>query len=453
MNFPLGEIMAGTLLGVLFLLIFVLASVVRAVFPLRAEWSRKTSHLLGGLVALSFPYFIHDDRIIAIMCVLFLLLLVLSKKLGKLRAVHDVDRFSWGAYLFPVAIFLIYVLAKDKIPLYFISILVLSVSDTAAALIGGRYGSLKIPVEGNLKSLEGSVAFAVVTFLCVEIPLLLMTNLGKPETILLALIVALLVTGFELIALSGTDNLFIPLGVFYIANRLPGYPFAVYLNTLFELGLSVVLVVALTGWNKSLRIGWKITMILFLFASQALCGVWWAVSATVFVVILAALYFYYAKTGRRESLEVTAALKVSVLPVIPIFISAALNDPQRGYKVFLTALCSVGILAAYDTFVLEPRAAAPPRVPSDKIVFYASLVMFPLGLILLPVVVFPRALPLLPLLVLVLAGTAASILLYLGLQKARGLGRLTETFINKRDWAVGFGCLVAYLISLAWKNP
>ena len=63
-----------------------------------------------------------------------------------------------------MAIYLVFLLGYHTPVLYFIAILTLSVSDAVAALIGKRYGSIRFKIEGETKSLEGSVSFFFITF-------------------------------------------------------------------------------------------------------------------------------------------------------------------------------------------------------------------------------------------------------------------------------------------------
>ena len=85
-----------------------------------------------------------------------------------------------------------------------------------AALIGVRYGTFQYNTTEGVKSIEGSTAFFFTAFLSVHIPLLLFTDTGRAETLLIAIAVGLLVMVAEAIAWRGLDNLFIPLGAFLL---------------------------------------------------------------------------------------------------------------------------------------------------------------------------------------------------------------------------------------------
>ncbi len=90
----------------------------------------------------------------------------------------------------------------------------LTLADATGALVGLRYGHTRF--EGASKSVEGSVAFLVVAFFCIHIPLLLWTTIGRSETLLISLTMALLVMLLEGSAWRGLDNLFIPIGGFFL---------------------------------------------------------------------------------------------------------------------------------------------------------------------------------------------------------------------------------------------
>ena len=93
--------------------------------------------------------------------------------------------------------------------------LVLTLADAAAHFVGTRYGLTRY--AGGRKSLEGSVAFAVVAFLCVHVPLRRLEH-GRPgrSPCSWRLRLALLVMLLEGSASRGLDNLVIPLGGYFL---------------------------------------------------------------------------------------------------------------------------------------------------------------------------------------------------------------------------------------------
>jgi phytol kinase len=94
--------------------------------------------------------------------------------------------------------------------------LLLTLADAAAALIGVSYGRWRYTTADGQKSAEGSFAFFTCAFFIVHVPLLLWTDTGRTETLLIALLLAWLATMFEAIAWSGLDNLILPLVSFLL---------------------------------------------------------------------------------------------------------------------------------------------------------------------------------------------------------------------------------------------
>lgn len=99
-----------------------------------------------------------------------------------------------------------------------ISIFILAFADPMSAIIGIKFGTKKI-AEG--KSLQGSIAFLVTSFLCVLVVSHLMIPNPDYRIWILAILHSLLIAGFELIPLRIDDNLTIP-----IASALLLWPLA-----------------------------------------------------------------------------------------------------------------------------------------------------------------------------------------------------------------------------------
>ena len=99
-------------------------------------------------------------------------------------------------------------------------ILILTLCDAASAVVGSRYGKQKFQIEEGSKSVEGVVVFAVTAWLLSLIVILLMTDIGRSEAVLLAFIVAAFGALLEAASWRGLDNLFIPLGLYFLISNL-----------------------------------------------------------------------------------------------------------------------------------------------------------------------------------------------------------------------------------------
>lgn len=93
-------------------------------------------------------------------------------------------------------------------------IMAMTWGDAASALVGKRFGKHSYPIAGGGKrTLEGSLAGFVVTFVAVSITLRIMTTEDLALVLLSGLIAAVAGTILEAVSPRGSDNLTVPIGV------------------------------------------------------------------------------------------------------------------------------------------------------------------------------------------------------------------------------------------------
>jgi phytol kinase len=211
----LGIVAVLTLLG---LLIGGLKFVTHRISP---ELSRKAVHIGMGFICLSFPWTFREAWPVMLLAFLSVIGLTAARFAPRLQkevggVLGGVGRESLGEFYFPIAVATVFLLAKGDALLYVIPILTLTVADSVGALVGVRYGSARYQTDEGFKSMEGSLAFFVAAFLSTHIPLLLFTQVGRAETLLISLTAGFLVMLFEAIAWRGRDNLIIPIGMFFL---------------------------------------------------------------------------------------------------------------------------------------------------------------------------------------------------------------------------------------------
>ena len=195
-----------------------------------SELVRKLVHIPMGLLTLSFPWLFTSPWSVTVLGGLAIAFLVslrlvvpLAQRLGKVLG--SVERRSLGEVYFSISIVTVFwmsslsdVPATEQRLLFIIPMLILTLADAVAALIGVRYGQTRYTTDEGFKSAEGSLAFFMVAFFSVHIPLLLFSATGRAETLMIAIILGLLVMLLEAIAWRGLDNLFIPMGSFLLLN-------------------------------------------------------------------------------------------------------------------------------------------------------------------------------------------------------------------------------------------
>ena len=203
--------------GVLFGLMALVRRIAKSA-GLSPEVQRKLVHVGTGIYAMILPWLFPDRwpvyMLIAITLVVmvFLRLPMFSNGVGK--ALHGVERNSYGDFLLALAVGLCFFLAKGNTLFYVLPIAVLTLSDAAAALAGTAYGTRFYKVEEGQKSVEGSAVFFAVTLLISIACLTLMSDLPATNIVVLSLMVAGFGTLVEAQSWRGYDNLFVPLGLF-----------------------------------------------------------------------------------------------------------------------------------------------------------------------------------------------------------------------------------------------
>jgi phytol kinase len=218
-------------------------------FDWNPEVSRKFVHVGTGTIALTFPLLFSNPLPVLVLLGLAIPLMF-AIRLGVLGGVgnvlHSVQRQSYGEVYLALAIAITFLRAEEQPVLYVLPILVITLSDTAAALIGTAYGRKRFRVEGGGKSIEGVVVFFIVTWLASLIVLVLMSDAAPLNIVLISMLLAAFCALVEVDSWRGLDNLFVPVGAFLLLARyLDSSPQELAASsTVFLLFLAAVLVVA-----------------------------------------------------------------------------------------------------------------------------------------------------------------------------------------------------------------
>jgi phytol kinase len=181
-----------------FLILFIIIELLARKIPLSIEVSRKMVHIIAGISAALLPFVMPFTHIIAL-SLLFLIIMLISRKGKILKSIHDVERQSYGELFFPLAI-AITALLFPTLGLYMFGILIMALSDGLAGLLGSRYGKSKYTLWLAKKSYLGSTVFFIASLFIG----LIFTH--SP----MILIVALTLTCIEAASVRGLDNLLLP---------------------------------------------------------------------------------------------------------------------------------------------------------------------------------------------------------------------------------------------------
>lgn len=162
------------------------------------EIHRKIGHVVSGATIIFASMYLTQAEMI--LFGIIAIIGALGTRVLKLGSVHDVVRKSLGTSLFAVVIVVLaYQFGENRMDLLRYGILILTIPDAAAAVIGSLYGK-QIPKFN--KSFLGSSVFFVGTF---------GVTLFFVESILMALLITVVLTVIEFFSQWGVDNLLMPL--------------------------------------------------------------------------------------------------------------------------------------------------------------------------------------------------------------------------------------------------
>jgi dolichol kinase len=168
------------------------------------EQTRRLAHMAGACSVAVLPWFLSLTELGAL-AVVFTGLLAWTRKIRQLPSVHDVQRPTLGALVFPAGLFLGAWVAWGHPLAIAYAALVLALADPCAAWVGDRLRGPGWNVVGGSKTVVGTAAFLFVTVL-VGVAL---TGLS-PGRLPLVVASALALAAVEASIGYGLDNLPIP---------------------------------------------------------------------------------------------------------------------------------------------------------------------------------------------------------------------------------------------------
>jgi phytol kinase len=336
------------------------------------ELTRKLVHIGMGLVVLWLPWLFDDVWPVLVLAGVSVAGLLLVRVVGALKravggVLGGVGRSSFGELYYPLAMAALFVLYKlehetpddRRVMLYCIPVLLLALADAAAALVGVRYGLTRYHTAEGLKSAEGSVAFFTCAFLLVHVPLLLWTDLGRVETVLVALLLAWLATLFEAVAWAGLDNLVLPLASFLLLRLYMQMSIA---DLLLRLAETAVLlgILLLYVWRTTLRGNAVLGAFLVGYACWALQGWPWVLPPLLLFLTYSLLSRRLPVSARRVH-NVHGVTSVCAAGLVWLFLAHILGIPEFYYPFTLSFAAQLGIIGVaslkYDYPEMGPALA------------------------------------------------------------------------------------------------
>ena len=194
-----------------------LSEILRLTLKWSPETTRKLVHIAVGLLMLLSPFLFKSNLQPVTLAVIFLVVNFVAMKSNKLRGMHSISRKTYGTVYFPIGFLILSIFWWDRPVVFEVSLLLLTLSDTAATITGERTRSPDIYVIWkDQKSVQGSIVMFLSSLLLVGFGTTLFSSLLQlppidlQVLIPLSLFVAIMASISEAASKAGSDNLTVP---------------------------------------------------------------------------------------------------------------------------------------------------------------------------------------------------------------------------------------------------
>lgn len=355
---------------------------------IQPEIERKLLHGAMGLVMLTFPYIFKSTLSVGILGIMAIIILYILKntrlKESLGTVLYSIERESLGEVFFVISVFLIFYLSKGDKILYSIPILILTFADSTAALIGKNYGKKNMAkLNEDAKSIEGSFMFFMVAFILTLVPLLLFTNVGREETLIISTIVGFNVALIEMISHTGNDNLYIPLTTYaFLVTHISLEAESLRINLLI-LGVIFVLVSIVNrvkAWSKLALV----ETIVVGYLTVTLYGIYAIIPPLI--LFFTSMRFPKVKENEKTNLYDARIIETNILVGIAICGIVAITGLKKEF--FMIYALAYSMHLAINTFVRLKYYFKISEIDSIIFAFTKGLVFIFLPSIVLQKIVF-----------------------------------------------------------------
>jgi len=327
------------------------------------EVSRKSVHVLMGLVCVSFPWVFDRPLPVWILAAAATIPLAVVRSIPALRsgvgsALHGINRPSYGEVLFAPAVAAVFHFSGGDPYLHGIPIGILTLADAASAVGGTRWGRRHYAVGEGFKTVEGSLIFLVTAFLCVFLPLFLGGRVDMLHAFWIALILAALAMMAEGISDRGFDNLVIPLGCIFVLDRLLPLDHQALVWRFVVVVVLLVLVLAGSRWS-TLNGGALLGSVLLGYGCAILADWRFALPPSgVFISHLATTRKHHLIKAFHHRLDAVVSHAIAALPWV---VAVALDRLPDALGLVGVSFAMMAQLAILDTATRNSVPGLSPR--------------------------------------------------------------------------------------------
>lgn len=234
-------------------LLIALSELLRRHLQWPGEFTRKFVHILVGIMMFFIPILLQSSLPMVLIAAVFTIVNWVTVRQKLLPAMNGA-RDSYGTAYYPLAFLILVLFAwPGNIIIIIIAMLVLALADAAAAIVGESLSSPhKFSLTGDAKSLEGSLAMWVVSFLVIAVllywpPYQTFPGLSLTSALGYAVLAATIATAAETLSRKGSDNLIVPLSVALVIYFLLTHSSADIIQ--FSLGMIFGGIAAVLFWK------------------------------------------------------------------------------------------------------------------------------------------------------------------------------------------------------------
>ena len=208
-----------SLFALLIFIVIGISELAQSMLRWNYEFTRKLVHLFVGTIVSTCPLIFKSNIVPIFLASIFIFINALALKTDKFKGIHSTDRFSYGTVYFPIAFLILALFWWEKPITLILSMLIMTFSDTIAAVIGKRTTQPRqFQIWEDIKSVEGCLGMFLSSFMIIYIGTDLFAWLfGAAFFIPLPILigtsgfVAMIVTLSEAVSSKGSDNFSVPI--------------------------------------------------------------------------------------------------------------------------------------------------------------------------------------------------------------------------------------------------
>ncbi len=175
-----------------------------------SDFTRKVIHIGVGMLAWALPFLFDEPWLFILACAGFMIINLLDWHFGFFAAMSSNNRSNLGTVYFPFAAAVVAYIYWDTPPIMVAALMPLAWGDGLAPVIGRKFGQHYYKIQGNTRSIEGSIGFFFAALLATWLALWVIPGPPQitPSTALLpALFVGFFTALVEAVTIWGLDNL------------------------------------------------------------------------------------------------------------------------------------------------------------------------------------------------------------------------------------------------------